>query len=165
MDIVSNYKIGDYVFLIDANGDKLGTKVIKEAVYIAKTQGMDIVKIADGSPPVAKVVDINKYQYELKKKEKERAKMQRESRIDLKELHFKPTTEEYDIIRFAHQATDFLAEGHKVKLTVKIKGRLQNNPELTKNALDVFFNNAKNYKIDSRQNQPNSVMIILSHQL
>ncbi len=84
-------------------------------------------------PPVAKVVDFNKYLYEEKRKS--RAARVKSKKSEIKELRLTPMTSEGDIQRFAKRAKEFMAEGNKVKITVKMRGRQITHPEVAREKL------------------------------
>ena len=83
---------------------------------------MDLVEIApNANPPVCKVIDFGKYMYEKKKKEKEAKKKQHT--IQIKELRFRPNTDDHDLEFKTRHAREFLNDGDKVKATVQFRGR------------------------------------------
>lgn len=83
---------------------------------------MDLVEVApDATPPVCKVIDFGKFMYEKKKKEKEAKKKQHT--IQVKELRFRPTTDDHDLEFKTRHAREFLTGGDKVKATVQFRGR------------------------------------------
>ncbi len=83
---------------------------------------MDLVEVApDANPPVCKIIDFGKFMYEKKKKEKEAKKKQHV--IQVKELRFRPTTDDHDLEFKTRHAREFLTGGDKVKATVQFRGR------------------------------------------
>lgn len=83
---------------------------------------MDLVEVApNAKPPVCKVIDFGKFMYEKKKKEKEAKKKQHT--IQVKELRFRPTTDDHDLEFKTRHAREFLEGGDKVKATVQFRGR------------------------------------------
>lgn len=83
---------------------------------------MDLVEVApDAKPPVCKVIDFGKYMYEKKKKEKEAKKKQHTMQV--KELRFRPNTDDHDLEFKTRHARGFLEDGDKVKATVQFRGR------------------------------------------
>jgi len=105
-------------------GDNLtpGVYSIQEALKIADEIGSDLVEIAaQADPPVCKVIDYDKYLYEIKKKNKEmKAKA---AKVVLKEIRFGPQTDEHDFNFKLNHARKFLQDGFKVKAYVFFKGR------------------------------------------
>ncbi len=95
---------------------------IETAIDIAFEHEMDLVEVApDADPPVCKVYDFGKYMYEKKKKEKEQKKKQ--NIVELKELRFRPHTDDHDLEFKTRHAREFLEDGNKVKATVQFRGR------------------------------------------
>jgi translation initiation factor IF-3 len=105
-------------------GDNItpGVYPIQEALKIADEIGSDLVEIAaQADPPVCKVIDYDKYLYEIKKKNKEmKAKA---AKVVLKEIRFGPQTDEHDFNFKLNHARKFLQDGFKVKAYVFFKGR------------------------------------------
>ncbi|MCM8762667.1 MAG: translation initiation factor IF-3, partial [Candidatus Omnitrophica bacterium] len=110
------------VRLIDSDGQQLGIVDRKQALQKARERELDLVEIVPtASPPVCRIMDLNKFLYEQKKKEKEIKKKQKV--FQTKEIRFTPETSEHDY-RFKKQhVEDFLKEGHRVKVTIFYKGR------------------------------------------
>ncbi|MEX0646540.1 MAG: translation initiation factor IF-3 [Balneolaceae bacterium] len=95
---------------------------IERALEIAESFNMDLVEVAPNArPPVCKVIDFGKFMYEKKKKEKEAKKKQHT--IQVKELRFRPTTDDHDLEFKTRHAREFLEGGDKVKATVQFRGR------------------------------------------
>ena len=114
--------------VIDNQGNQLGVITKEEALKKAKELALDLVEVASkADPPVARIVNFQKFRYEEGKKEKSSKK---DSAGGLKELWLSPRIEEHDIkVRLA-RTEEFLKEGHKVRLVVKFKGREMAHPEL-----------------------------------
>lgn len=103
---------------------------------IAASFEMDLVEVAPKArPPVCKVIDFGKFMYEKKKKEKEAKKKQHTMQV--KELRFRPTTDDHDLEFKTRHAREFLEGGDKVKATVQFRGRdmlyTEQGEELLKN--------------------------------
>lgn len=95
---------------------------IERALEIAESFNLDLVEVAPNArPPVCKVIDFGKFMYEKKKKEKEAKKKQHT--IQVKELRFRPTTDDHDLEFKTRHAREFLEDGDKVKATVQFRGR------------------------------------------
>jgi translation initiation factor IF-3 len=95
---------------------------VERALQIAESFDMDLVEVApNAKPPVCKVIDFGKFMYEKKKKEKEAKKKQHT--IQVKELRFRPTTDDHDLEFKTRHAREFLEGGDKVKATVQFRGR------------------------------------------
>lgn len=114
------------------DGDnQLGVMSKNKALSIAKDRGLDLVIVTESAnPPVAKILDANKYLYEQKRREKEVAKRQRESRIEVKEIQFRPGIGDHDFDTKMKNIEKFLSKGNKVKLMVRFKGRENANKQI-----------------------------------
>lgn len=94
----------------------------KKAVELAQDQGLDLVEISPGAePPVCKIMDYGKYKYLQTKKKKEAKKHQ--TVIILKEVKFRPNTDEHDFNFKVKNIHRFLEDGNKVKVTMVFRGR------------------------------------------
>jgi translation initiation factor IF-3 len=108
--------------LIDAEGKQLGVYITSKAIEMAETQGLDLVELSPNAvPPVCKIMDFGKYKYQQTKKIKEAKKHQ--VIVLVKEVKFRPVTDDHDLEFKVRNMEGFLAEGHKVKATVVFRGR------------------------------------------
>lgn len=115
--------------MIDSSGDQLGILSKAEALEKAKEQELDLIEIAPNTdPPVARILDFQKFRYEESKKERGSKKGTAEG--GLKELWLSPRIADHDLKVRLNRTEEFLKEGYKVKLTVKFKGREMAHPEL-----------------------------------
>ena len=117
------------VRLIDPEGTQLGIIERNEALRIAEEYDLDLVEVAAGSnPPVCRIMDYGKYRYQQAKKIKDAKKKQ--TVIQVKEVKFRPKTEEHDLqYKIAH-IKRFLAEGNRAKVTIQFRGREIANPRM-----------------------------------
>lgn len=110
--------------VIDPEKGNLGVISTKEAIAIARSRGLDLIEISpDVDPPIAKIMDYGKYQYETSKKQKEVKAKQKNVRTEVKSIQIKVGTGENDIALKAKKASEWLAEGHRVKAELFLKGR------------------------------------------
>lgn len=108
--------------MIDLDGEQLGILPTAAALDKAYDQDMDLVEISGAAdPPVCKVMDYDKYRYELSKKQKEAKKKQ--TVIETKEIKFRPKTEEHDLNFKIRKIKKFLSQKNKVKVTMRFRGR------------------------------------------
>lgn len=127
------------VMVIGPNGEKLGVKAIKDALTLAGYAGFDLVLISpNANPPVCKIMDYNKFKYENKKKQKENMKKQRESNLEVKEYRLSVTIDTHDFETRVRNSSKYLEKGHKVKVSIRFKGREMAHPELGKEVLIRF---------------------------
>lgn len=123
------------VRLIGAEGEQLGIVPIEVARENARELGLDLVEVApQARPPVVKVMDWGKRQYEEQKRARESRK--RQHTVDIKEVKLRPVTEEHDFRVKLKHARRFLASGKKVKVTVRYRGREMRRPELGQEVLE-----------------------------
>lgn len=117
------------VRVIDEDGTQLGIMSPQQALEIARGKGLDLVEIApQAQPPVCRIINFGKYQYEQKKKQKEAKAKQ--TFITVKEIKFRPGTDEHDYEFKKNNAARILHEGDKVKATVHFRGREITHKEL-----------------------------------
>ena len=115
--------------LIDADGSQVGVVSLSDALKRADEAGLDVVEVSpQADPPVAKLVDWGKYQYE-KTKQEQRAKRNSKAQ-EMKQLRFGLKIGEHDLEVKRKQIRKFLEKGHKVKLTVRFRGREITHEEL-----------------------------------
>ena len=107
----------------------------QEALRLATSRQLDLVEIAPNSkPPVCKIINYGKYNYERQKKDKLQKKNQ--SVMTVKEIRFNANTDSHDIDFKTKHLRQFLMDGHKVKATVLYKGRMITHPEIGKKLMD-----------------------------
>ena len=127
------------VMVIGPNGEQLGVKPIEDAKTLANFAGFDLVLINEkGTPPVCKIMDYNKFKYENKKRLKENQKKQRESNLEVKEYRLSVTIDVHDFDTRVRNASKYLEKGHKVKVSIRFKGREMAHTELGKEVLIRF---------------------------
>jgi len=122
--IINEHITSSELRIIGNNGEALGVMSNADAQHIAINENLDLVLIVpDASPPVARVVSVNKYNYELKKRQKAQAKSARANAIEVKEVKFRPGIGIHDLQIKMRQAQKFIDNGSKVKITIQMKGR------------------------------------------
>ncbi len=110
------------VRLIGAEGAQLGIVSAQEANRMAEEQGLDLVKISPNAvPPVCKIMDYSKFCYDQKKREKDAKKNQRV--VEVKEIRMSPGIDTNDLNTKVKAACKFLADGNRVKVSVRFRGR------------------------------------------
>lgn len=125
---VNNFIKVPQVRVILADGTTVGVMATRDALKMALDQGLDLVEINPKSlPPVCKIIDYGKFKYDEKKKQSEAKKNQKIQ--ELKEITFRPSTDENDLNHKVVTARGFLEEGDKVKFTIRFRGREIVHPE------------------------------------
>ncbi len=115
--------------MIGVNGEMVGVVPVKQALQIAEESELDLVEVApQAEPPVCRIMDYGKYLFEESKKRHAAKKKQKQ--IQVKELKFRPTTEEADYQVKLRKLTEFLQEGDKAKVTLRFRGREMMHQEL-----------------------------------
>jgi translation initiation factor IF-3 len=148
--ILANYDIRSKSVRVVGEGNSLimDTRI---AIQNAHDIGLDLVLINDASdPPICKVVELNKYKYEMQRKEKETAKAQRESRIPLKEVQFKPNIDQHDFETKCNKIAKFVSKGNKVKVLVQFRGRERQHTDLGYDILERILETVDGIEYDGK---------------
>ena len=115
--------------LIGIDGQQMGVYLVSQALRVAEQEGLDLVEIApNAEPPVCRIMDYGKYKYEQAIKAKQARKNQ--SRIETKEMKFRPKIDVGDYTTKKKHIIRFLEEGSKVKITIMFRGREMAHPEI-----------------------------------
>jgi translation initiation factor IF-3 len=121
--------------LIDAEGEQVGVVSRSDALDRAFSAGLDLVEISpNAEPPVCKILDYGKFKYELQKKRAEAKKKQKV--IEIKEVKVRPGIDENDYQIKMRNVKRFIGEGHKVKVTLRYRGRELAHQDLGVKVLD-----------------------------
>ena len=108
--------------LIGADGSQMGIMSPRDALRMAMDQDLDLVKVApQAKPPVCKILDYGKYRFEMQKREKEAKKNQKV--VEVKEIRLSLNIDTNDFNTKVNQAAKFLAQGHKLKVSIRFRGR------------------------------------------
>jgi len=111
----------------------------RDAISEARSQGLDLVLIAEkAEPPVCKIIELNKYLYTLKQKEKEQKKAARASQIETKEIRLGLNIDTGDLNTKVKQGQKFLDKGSHLIVSVMLRGRERGKQDLAKDLLNTF---------------------------
>ncbi|MEX0899949.1 MAG: translation initiation factor IF-3 [Gammaproteobacteria bacterium] len=122
------------VRVIGADGDNVGVMPTREAMQLAQDAGLDLVEVSPmAAPPVVRVMDYGKYVFEQKKKQQVAKSKQKQ--IQIKEVKFRPGTEEGDYQVKLRNLVRFLTEGDKAKVTLRFRGREMMHQDLGRKLL------------------------------
>ena len=125
------------VRVIDSDGSQLGIMPSRKAMELAEQKNLDLVKIApQATPPVCKIIDYGKYRFEQSKREKEQRKNQRV--VEIKEVRLSLNIDTHDFETKKNHAMRFIAEGNKVKASIRFRGREMGHPELGTEIMQRF---------------------------
>ena len=150
------------VQVISSDGKNLGTLSTREAIDLAKQEGLDLIEISpNANPPVCKITDIGKYRYNLQKKANKAKKKQKI--VNLKEIKLRPVTEIHDYNFKIKNAQKFLEKGDKVKFTVRFKGREMQHTHLGKELMQRIISDTASLgkiEVDPKLEGRQIIMII-----
>ena len=128
--------------LIDHNGNNVGVVPLQEARDVAVEAGLDLVEVAPHArPPVVRVMDYGKFQYEQTKKEREARKHQKQ--IEIKTIKLSPKTADFHRDINVRRARGWLEEGKKVKVVIRFKGREIHYPEIGREIMNGIVEDLK----------------------
>ena len=123
------------VRVIDSDGKQIGILKLNEALDKASEAGLDLVEVApQARPPVCKIMNYGKYRYQMTKKEARSRKHQKQ--IQVKEMKFRPKTDEHDFNFKLNHIKRFIDKGNVVKVHVHFRGREITHTELGQSILD-----------------------------
>ncbi|ADN68930.1 translation initiation factor IF-3 (plasmid) [Mesomycoplasma conjunctivae] len=125
------------VFVVGANGEKVGVLSTREAIEMAKEQRLDLVLISVQPKPIARILDYGKFKYERKKKQK--AAKEKQTVIQNRQIRLTPLIGEHDLNVKARKAKEFLLDGDRIKVSLKFRGRESARPELGHKTLEKFY--------------------------
>lgn len=149
------------VRVIGEDGEQLGVMNTREAVSMAREKGLDLVEVAaQADPPVCRIIDYGKFQYEAKKKANEAKKKQ--VTITVKEVKFRPSTDEHDYDYRMKHAREWLQDGDKVKATIWFRGREMTHRELGARILEKLERDLSDVgEVEARPRMEGNQMFII----
>jgi len=123
------------VRVIGPDGAQLGIKTVPDALALAREIDLDLVEVAPlATPPVCRIMDYGKFRYEESQRAREARK--KTAHVSVKEVKFRPKIGKGDFDTKVRHVQGFLAEGHKVKVSLQFRGREMAHPELGSKILD-----------------------------
>jgi translation initiation factor IF-3 len=169
---IDNLKINDAIrspevrVLSDELGN-LGVMKIRDAIAKAMELGLDLVEISpDAHPPVAKIVDYGKFQYTQQKKQKEIKSKQNTASSEVKNIQIKVGTGDHDIEIKAKRASEWLTDGHRVKIELFLRGRVKGMDKkfLEERLQRIVDQITVSHKvIDGFKESPKGIVVTLEH--
>lgn len=124
--------------VISSAGDMLGVMSSQEALRLAEEENMDLVKISPNAvPPVCKIMNYGKFKFEQAKREKENRKNQKV--MEIKEIYLSMTIDVGDLNVKAKKALEFLEDGNKVKVSIRMRGRQMAHSSIGVDVMRRFF--------------------------
>ncbi len=149
------------VRVIADDGEQLGVMDTRDAVRLAREKGLDLVEVAaTADPPVCRIIDFGKFQYESKKKTNEAKKKQ--VVITVKEVKFRPGTDEHDYDYRMKRSREWLQGGDKVKATIWFRGREMTHRELGSRILEKLEHDLADVgEVEARPRMEGNQMFII----
>jgi translation initiation factor IF-3 len=150
--------------VIDDANQQLGIMAPQQALTIARQKGLDLVEVAPtAQPPVCRIMDFGKYQYQEQKRTREARKHQKV--IEVKEIKFRPKVDEHDYQFKKAHIERFLADGDKVKATVFFRGREIAHPDIGRRILERLIQELSDVAVteSTPRMEGNTMHTILSH--
>ena len=145
-----------------ADGEQIGVVSTQDALRQARDLDLDLVEVApQADPPVCRIMDYGKYKYERDIRQKEARKKQ--SRVEVKEIKFRPKIDRHDYATKKGHVTRFLSAGNKVKITIMFRGREMAHTELGRKILDRLVGDLGDLAIVEampKQEGRNMIMVI-----
>ncbi|WP_446001689.1 translation initiation factor IF-3 [Yoonia litorea] len=147
--------------LIGAEGENIGVVTPERGLALAEDAGLDLVEISpNANPPVCKIMDYGKFKYETQKKEAEARKKQKT--IEIKEIKFRPNTDNHDYEVKMKNVFKFLENGDKVKITLRFRGREMAHQELGRQLLERVAEDTKEHgKVENFPKMEGRQMVML----
>ncbi len=142
------------VRLIDPDGAFIGIVDSKTALAKAKQSELDLIcTTVKADPPVCRIMDFGKWNYEKQKKDKQKKKLERQNRVELRELQFRPNIDVHDLNVKLKKAQEFINDGDKVKMVMKLRGREIPNGKMFVDQVNMMVKKLENTKFDSPPKQ------------
>ncbi len=121
--------------MVAPDGEQIGVKKLNEALWLAEQLDLDLVEVAPkANPPVCRLMDYGRYKYEQSVKQREARKSQ--TRTTIKELRMRVRIGDHDFDITQRKAQEFLQHYHKVKVTIRFRGRENERPSFGKDLMD-----------------------------
>jgi translation initiation factor IF-3 len=148
------------VRVIDSEGEQKGVMSVPAAIELAKDEGLDLVEVAPtADPPVCRIMDFGKYLFEQNKKAQSARRKQKQ--VHVKEIKFRPGTEEGDYQVKLRKLMEFLEHGDKTKITLRFRGREMAHQELGANLLARVRDDLEEYGVVEQMPQMEGRQMIM----
>lgn len=121
---------------MDETNDNLGILTLSEAIRVAEENELDLVEVApDAKPPVCRIMDFGKFQYNKQKRERKARKQQKV--VEVKQVRLSPTTDDFHMGLKVKEARKWLEEGMKVRFSIRFRGRQNLHTDLGRKRLEA----------------------------
>ncbi len=152
------------VRLVDEEGNQVGVVATAVAMDMARERGLDLVEVSPNArPPVCRIMDFGKYKYEQSKKAKLARQKQKAHQITVKEVQFRPKTDEHDYRFKVRNILKFLGHRDKVKVVLRFRGREMSHMEFGMKTLERVLEDLEDFAVveqKPKQEGRNVVMIL-----
>lgn len=149
----------DKVRVIASDGTQLGILQTTMAISMASLKGLDLIEISSGNPPVCKIMDYNKVLFEMRKKEKEDKRKQREN-SRMKEVQLHPAIAPGDLKTKTKAIKNFLADGVRVKIIMSFRGREMSHYQVGESVMNTLKSEIESLSvIESFKKDGNSILM------
>ncbi len=151
----SNYRVNEAirareVRLITETGENIGIVSLREALERAEEAGLDLVEVApNAEPPVCRIMDYGKFQYEQAKRERQARKQQKT--VEIKEIRLRPKTTDHHLSFKIRDARRWLEEGMKVRVRIRFRGREITYPEIAREQLERIAEDLRDIAVVEQQ--------------
>jgi translation initiation factor IF-3 len=152
---INNEIISNTVKVINDQDEYLGEFDVDTAIKKAKGEQKDLICINDkADPPICKIQDFGKYQYQQKKQSK------KQKTPELKEIKIRPNTDDHDLIIKAKHVNQFLQNNHRVRIIMVLIGRENNNLDVANNNFEKFISMINDFTVETPQTKTNNQIYI-----
>ena len=149
------------VRLITDDGENIGVVATNTALEMAAERELDLVEVAPGAnPPVCRIMDFGKFQYDKQKRERKARKQQKQ--VEIKEIQLGPKTDDHHLGFKVKNARRWIEDGMKVRVRIKFKGRENLHPEIGRDRLDKIALELSDVAvIEQMPNREGNVMVMI----
>ncbi|MBZ0299484.1 MAG: translation initiation factor IF-3 [Anaerolineae bacterium] len=151
------------VRVITDSNENLGVMTIREALTLAESRGLDLVEVSpNAKPPVCRVMDFGKFQYERQRRERKARKQQKT--IEIKEIQLRPKTDDHHLSFKVRDARKWIEKGMKVKVRVRFRGRERDYPDIARERMEGIAAELKDVAVveQTPSMEGNNMLMILA---
>jgi len=141
--------------------ENLGVMSIRDALAIAENKGMDLVEVSpNAKPPVCRIMDYGKFQYERQKRERKARKQQKQ--VEIKEIQLRPKTDDHHLSFKVRDARRWIESGMKVRVRVRFRGRERDYPDIARERMQGIAEELKDVAtVEQSPNMEGSNMLMI----
>jgi translation initiation factor IF-3 len=145
----------------DETKENLGVVSLSQALEMAEAAQLDLVEVApDANPPVCRIMDFGKFQYEKQRRERRARKQQKT--VEMKEIRLTPTTDDHHLGFKVRDARRWLQEGMKVRFSIRFRGRQNLHPQIGRDRLTAIAEDLKDVAtVEQAPSQEGSTMMMV----